>query len=186
MSFLCFCVASCNNNAIFVWFSLISLENLCFHLKSNEAHSCVTGFEKVLDLLLSNFGMNLMNSCMNSLKILAEEATFGVCVCVRVRVVLLLSYLHPIEVILPATIHSGAMSVHVTLAHTTLASRKFNNNQWYAPSIFYIGQTNQRLFTWVKEALLQIAFKCDMGRIFNNKTHAMGWLAFEFWQHFPW
>ena len=59
---------------------------MCFHLKSFEPHSCLTGFEKFLDLLLSKFGVNLMNSCMNSLQVLAEEATFGVCVCVCVCV----------------------------------------------------------------------------------------------------
>ena len=64
---------------------------------------------------------------MNSLQVLAEEATFGVCVSVRVSVCMcdfLLSYLYPTEVILPTTIHGDTMSVHVILAHYNRSIKK--------------------------------------------------------------
>ena len=38
----------------------------------------------MLNVLLSTYVMNLMNSYINSLEVLVEEVTFGVCVCVCV------------------------------------------------------------------------------------------------------
>ena len=40
----------------------------------------------MLNVLLSTYVMNLMNSYINSLEVLVEEVTFGVCVCVCVGV----------------------------------------------------------------------------------------------------
>ena len=56
------------------WVSLV--------LKSTELPSCLDGYEKILNLFLSTYVMNLKSSCMNSLEVLAEEVMFGVWVCV--------------------------------------------------------------------------------------------------------
>ena len=73
---------------------------------------------KIVDLLLSTYGMNLMNGCMNSLQVLAEEVKFDVCcVCVVTQYTLFPAHWgHPI-LLLPAKIHNGSIFGHVTLTY---------------------------------------------------------------------
>ena len=55
-------------------------------LKFTDPPSCPTRHEKILDLLLNAYDMNLMKSYMYSLQVLTEEVTFAVCVYVCVCV----------------------------------------------------------------------------------------------------
>ena len=78
----------------------------------------LNGYDKILDLLLSTYGMNLMNSCMNSLQVLAEEVTFAVCcVCVATQYTLFPAHWgHPIF-LLPVKRHDDSIFGHVTLTY---------------------------------------------------------------------